>query len=116
MKLAWATAATTKSNAVIFATKDEIIGIGGGCVSRIDATNMALEKAKGRLATKKDKSVVVMASDGFFPFADSIESALRLGINAVIEPGGSIRDEDIVSACDKNGVVLVFTGKRHFKH
>ena len=116
MRLAWATAAATKSNAVIFATKDEILGIGGGCVSRIDATNMALEKAKGRLATKKDKPIVVMASDGFFPFADSIESALKIGLGAVIEPGGSIRDEDVISSCDKNGVVLVFTGKRHFRH
>lgn len=116
MKLAWATAAATKSNAVIFASKDEILGIGGGCVSRIDATNMALEKAKGCLASKKDKSVVVMASDGFFPFADSIESALKLGVNAVIEPGGSIRDEDVIASCDKNNVVLIFTGKRHFRH
>ena len=116
MKLAWATAASTKSNAVILATKDEILGIGGGCVSRIDATNMALEKAKARLSTKKDKPIIVMASDGFFPFADSIESALKLGLNAVIEPGGSIRDEDVVASCDKNSVALVFTGKRHFRH
>jgi len=116
MKLAWATAAATKSNAVIFASKDEILGIGGGCVSRIDATNMALEKAKGRLNAKKDKPIVVMASDGFFPFADSIESALKLGLSAVIEPGGSIRDEDVIASCDKNAVALVFTGKRHFRH
>ncbi len=117
MKLAWATAAATKSNSVIIATKDEILGIGGGCVSRIDATNMAIEKAKVRLATRTGKAtVVVMSSDGFFPFSDSIESALKIGLNAVIEPGGSIRDEDVIASCDKNGVALVFTGKRHFKH
>ena len=116
MKLAWATTAATKSNAVIIATKDEILGIGGGCVSRIDATNMAIEKAKVRLAARTGKTNVVMSSDGFFPFSDSIESALKVGLNAVIEPGGSIRDEDVVACCDKNSVALVFTGKRHFRH
>ena len=111
MKLAWAVVSATKSNAVIIASKDEILGIGGGCVSRIDATNMAIEKAKARLATSP-RTHIVMASDGFFPFADSIESGLKIGVTSVIEPGGSIRDEDVISACDKNSVALVLTGEK----
>jgi phosphoribosylaminoimidazolecarboxamide formyltransferase/IMP cyclohydrolase len=66
--------------------------------------------------TKILQTPIAMASDGFLPFADSIESVIEIGVSAVIEPGGSIRDEDVITACNKSGISLVFTGKRHFRH
>ncbi|MEI6092987.1 MAG: bifunctional phosphoribosylaminoimidazolecarboxamide formyltransferase/IMP cyclohydrolase, partial [bacterium] len=119
MKLAWSVCAITKSNAIIVSKEDAILGIGGGCVSRIDATNMAIEKVKkfadkDNLGTKRN--TLVLASDGFLPFADSVSSAVELGITTIIEPGGSIRDDEVIAACDQAGVSLIFTGKRHFRH
>ena len=119
MKLAWSVCALTKSNAIVLASSDKILGIGGGCVSRIDATNLAIDKALKKQDGGKIKSSetpIVMASDGFIPFADSIESITKVGVSAVIEPGGSIRDENVISACNKTNISLVFTGKRHFRH
>ncbi|MCX6113326.1 MAG: bifunctional phosphoribosylaminoimidazolecarboxamide formyltransferase/IMP cyclohydrolase [Proteobacteria bacterium] len=114
MRLAWAVCAITKSNAIIVAEPNKIIGIGGGCVSRIDATNMAVDKAKKVAGI--NKKCLVLASDGFLPFADSVRSAVELGVTAILEPGGSIRDQEVIDACDNAGLALVFTGKRHFRH
>ncbi|MFH1223436.1 MAG: bifunctional phosphoribosylaminoimidazolecarboxamide formyltransferase/IMP cyclohydrolase [Pseudomonadota bacterium] len=118
MKFCWAVTAITKSNAIIIGTKDRILGIGGGSVSRIDATNMAIEKAHAQIKTLGGKvdEPIIMSSDGFFPFADSIHMAKQLGITAIIEPGGSMRDEEVLSACNENNIAVVFTGKRHFRH
>jgi phosphoribosylaminoimidazolecarboxamide formyltransferase/IMP cyclohydrolase len=121
LKLAWSVSAITKSNAIVLANSDRILGIGGGCVSRIDATNLAVSKTKQKMQqdggkTKILQTPIAMASDGFLPFADSIESVIEIGVSAVIEPGGSIRDEDVITACNKSGISLVFTGKRHFRH
>ena len=119
MKLAWSVCAITKSNAIIISQEDAILGIGGGCVSRIDATNMAIEKVKKFADSDKlnaKRKTLVLASDGFLPFADSVSSAVELGVSAIIEPGGSIRDEEVISACNNAGISLAFTGKRHFRH
>lgn len=119
MKLAWSVCAITKSNAIIISQEDAILGIGGGCVSRIDATNMAIEKVKKFADSDKlnaKRKTLVLASDGFLPFADSVSSAVELGVSAIIEPGGSIRDEEVISACNDGGISLIFTGKRHFRH
>jgi phosphoribosylaminoimidazolecarboxamide formyltransferase/IMP cyclohydrolase len=122
MRLTWPVCAITKSNAIIVGEPGKILGIGGGCVSRIDATNMAIDKAKKFSGTGaggtsgKGKKALVLASDGFLPFADSVASAIELGVTAIIEPGGSIRDEEVITACNNANIALVFTGRRHFRH
>lgn len=103
----------TKSNTIVLAKNKQLVGSGTGQTSRVDALKQAIEKAK---AFQLELSGAVMASDAFFPFADSVEIADKAGITAVVQPGGSIRDADSVSYCDSHGVAMVFTGKRHFKH
>lgn len=116
VKLGWAAAAGTKSNSIVVASPERILGIGGGCVSRIDATSMAVTKARTVISETGDKGPYILASDGFLPFADSVVTAKELGVTAIVEPGGSIRDEEVIDACNKTGIALIFTGKRHFRH
>jgi phosphoribosylaminoimidazolecarboxamide formyltransferase / IMP cyclohydrolase len=97
----------TKSNAIVVVKNKVAIGIGGGQVNRIWAASDALDRAK---------EGVVMASDAFFPFSDVALEAAKYGIKAIIQPGGSIRDQDSIDACNKNGISMIFTGIRHFKH
>ncbi len=87
-----------------------LVGVGAGQMSRVDSTEIAIRKAG-----KRAKGAV-MASDAFFPFADSIELAARAGVAAVVQPGGSKRDDESIAACDNHGIAMVFTGRRHFKH
>ncbi|MCF8332132.1 MAG: bifunctional phosphoribosylaminoimidazolecarboxamide formyltransferase/IMP cyclohydrolase [Bacteroidales bacterium] len=103
----------TKSNGIVLAKDHQLIASGVGQTSRVDALKQAIEKAH-RFGF--DLKGAVMASDAFFPFADSVELAHKEGINAVIQPGGSRRDIDSINYCDENGMAMVFTGKRHFKH
>lgn len=103
----------TKSNAIVLAKNKQLIASGTGQTSRVDALNQAIEKAGN---FKFDLQGAVMASDAFFPFADCVEIAHEAGITAVIQPGGSIRDADSVDYCNQNGVSMVTTGVRHFKH
>jgi len=103
----------TKSNAIVLAKNKQLIGSGLGQTSRVDALKQAIVKA-GEFDF--DLHGAVMASDAFFPFADSVEIAHRAGIEAVIQPGGSVKDEESVSYCNKNDISMVFTGIRHFKH
>jgi len=103
----------TKSNTIVLANNKQLIGSGTGQTSRVDALRQAIEKAR---AFKLPLEGAVMASDAFFPFADSVEIADKAGIKAVIQPGGSIRDKDSVEYCDNNGMSMVMTGTRHFKH
>jgi len=102
-----------KSNAIVLAKNGQLLGAGCGMTSRVDALKHAISKAA---EFGLDLNGAVMASDAFFPFADSVELAHKAGINAVIEPGGSVRDEDSVNYCNQNGMAMVFTGIRHFKH
>ncbi len=103
----------SKSNAIVLVKNKQLLGHGIGQTSRIDALKQAIEKA-GRFGF--DLQGAVMASDAFFPFADSVEVAHQAGIQAVIQPGGSIRDQDSIDYCDQNDMAMVFTGTRHFKH
>jgi len=103
----------SKSNCIVLAGNRQLFGSGVGMTSRVDALRHAIEKAKN---FGFDLSKAVMASDAFFPFADSVEIAGKEGIKAVIQPGGSVRDNESIEFCDKKGMSMVFTGTRHFRH
>lgn len=110
LQFAWKAVHHIKSNAIVLAIPGATVGIGGGVPSRVDAVNLAIAKAGERAAA------AVMASDAFFPFADALEIAIRAGITAVIHPGGSIRDSEIIDAANRAGIAMVVTGTRHFRH
>ncbi len=110
LKFAWKVAKHVKSNAIVYARGTETVGIGAGQMSRVDSARLAIEKAN------KEVKGCVMASDAFFPFRDSIDAAAERGIRAIIQPGGSIRDEEVIQAADEHNIAMVFTGIRHFKH
>lgn len=103
----------SKSNAIVLAKNKQLCSSGIGQTSRVDALKQAIEKAHTFGFNLKG---AVMASDAFFPFADSVELAYKAGVTAVVQPGGSVRDQDSIDYCSANGVAMVFTGKRHFKH
>lgn len=109
----WKVAKMVKSNAIVFAKNGQTVGIGAGQMSRINSARIAAIKAEhAGLATKG----AVMASDAFFPFRDGIDNAAEFGISCVIQPGGSIRDDEVIQAADEHGMAMVFTGIRHFRH
>lgn len=113
LRFAWIVCKNVKSNAIVYATKEQTIGIGGGQTSRVDSSEIAVLKAqKHGLNTKG----AVLASDAYFPFRDGVDAAVKAGATAVIQPGGSIRDEEVIQACNENNIAMVFTGERHFKH
>lgn len=107
---AWGIAKHVKSNTIVFVKDGATVGIGAGQMSRIDATEIAHRKASGR-----DKGAV-MASDAFFPFRDNVDLAAKIGISAIIQPGGSMRDQESIDAANEHGIAMVFTGRRHFRH
>ena len=109
----WAVVKHVKSNAVVFAAADRTLGIGGGATSRVDAIHQAREKA-ARVGL--DLRGSALASDAFFPFPDGLEVAVAAGATAIVEPGGSVRDDKVIEAADRLGVALIFTGVRHFRH
>lgn len=113
MLYGWRVVKHLKSNAIVIARPDRTIGVGAGQMSRVDSTNIAIQKAR---KAKLDVKGASLASDAFFPFADSIEEAVKVGITAIIQPGGSIRDAEVIEAADKKNITMVFTGIRHFKH
>jgi phosphoribosylaminoimidazolecarboxamide formyltransferase/IMP cyclohydrolase len=113
LAFAWKVVKHVKSNAVVFAGEGRTRAIGGGATSRVDAIHNAVAKA-GRVGLELAGSV--LASDAFFPFPDGLEVAARAGATAVVQPGGSVRDDDVVKAADRLGVAMVFTGVRHFRH
>jgi phosphoribosylaminoimidazolecarboxamide formyltransferase/IMP cyclohydrolase len=115
MLFAWQAIEHVKSNAILFAQGTETVGIGMGQVSRVDAVRFAAMKADEH-AEGTDAEGAVMASDAFFPFPDGIETAAEAGIEAVIQPGGSVNDEDVIEAADDHDVAMVFTGQRAFRH
>ncbi len=113
LDFAWRVCKHVKSNAIVYAKNRATLGIGAGQMSRIDASEIAV--AKGKKSGLDFKGAVV-ASDAFFPFADGLIEAVRSGARAAIQPGGSIRDDEVVAAADEHEVAMVFTGKRHFRH
>ena len=110
---AWPVVKHVKSNAIVYARDQQTIGIGAGQMSRVYSARIAAIKAEGEGLEIKGS---VMASDAFFPFRDSIDSAAKAGITAVIQPGGSMRDEEVIAAADEHDMAMVFTGMRHFLH
>ncbi len=110
LRFTWEVVRHVKSNAIVVGKDGMVTGVGAGQMSRVDSTEIALKKSGPRCQG------AALASDAFFPFADSVEQAAAAGITSLIEPGGSKRDDEVIAAANKHGLVLVFTGRRHFKH
>ena len=111
---AWQVCRHVRSNAIVLATGGATIGIGAGQMSRVDSVRIAVEKARAAQPPLLDEAV--LASDAFFPFADGPQLAIDAGVKAIIQPGGSVRDEEVIAAADACGVPMVATGVRHFRH
>jgi phosphoribosylaminoimidazolecarboxamide formyltransferase/IMP cyclohydrolase len=110
---AWTVAKEVKSNAIVFAKNKATLGVGAGQMSRIDSVKIASMKAKQYGLDLKNSAA---ASDAFFPFPDALIEIINCGAAAVIQPGGSIRDNEVIKTADEHGISMVFTGIRHFKH
>ena len=110
MEFGWKVAKHVKSNAIVYARPGQTVGVGAGQMSRVDSVKIGAMKAVLPLAGS------VVASDAFFPFSDGVEEAVKNGATAFIEPGGSVRDDEVIAAADRLGAALVFTGVRHFRH
>jgi phosphoribosylaminoimidazolecarboxamide formyltransferase/IMP cyclohydrolase len=113
LAFAWTLVKHVKSNAVVFAGPDRTLAVGGGSTSRVDAVHNAREKAA---RVGNDLQGSALGSDAFFPFPDGLQLAVAAGATAIVQPGGSVRDEDVIKAADELGIAMVFTGARHFKH
>jgi phosphoribosylaminoimidazolecarboxamide formyltransferase/IMP cyclohydrolase len=107
---AWTVCKHTKSNAIVYARAGQTVGVGAGQMSRVDSVRIGAERA--RILVEGS----VLASDAFFPFRDGLDEAAKHGITAVIQPGGSVRDAEIIAAADEHNLAMVFTGVRHFRH
>ncbi|MEG3014391.1 MAG: bifunctional phosphoribosylaminoimidazolecarboxamide formyltransferase/IMP cyclohydrolase, partial [Cetobacterium sp.] len=110
LMFAWKVVKHVKSNAIVVARESQTVGVGAGQMNRVGAAKIALEQAKDKCCG------AVMASDAFFPMSDTVEMAAKYGIKAIIQPGGSIKDSLSIEECNKNGIAMIFTGVRHFKH
>jgi phosphoribosylaminoimidazolecarboxamide formyltransferase/IMP cyclohydrolase len=113
LQFAWRVAKFVKSNAIVYGRDGMTIGVGAGQMSRVNSARIAVIKAEH---AKLDVKGSAMASDAFFPFRDGIDNAAAAGVTAVIQPGGSIRDEEVIAAADEHNIAMVFTGMRHFRH
>jgi len=110
---AWRIAKFVKSNAIVFCRDGMTLGVGAGQMSRVDSSRLAAMKAQ---AAKLPLAGAVVASDAFFPFRDGLDVVAEAGAAAVIQPGGSVRDDEVIAAADERGVAMVLTGVRHFRH
>jgi phosphoribosylaminoimidazolecarboxamide formyltransferase/IMP cyclohydrolase len=113
LRFAWRVCKFVKSNAIVFARDNATLGIGAGQMSRVYSTRVAAMKAADE---KLELAGAVMASDAFLPFRDNLDLAAGFGIRAVIQPGGSVRDAEVIAAADAHDMAMVFTGMRHFRH
>ncbi|MEA2102941.1 MAG: bifunctional phosphoribosylaminoimidazolecarboxamide formyltransferase/IMP cyclohydrolase [Thermodesulfobacteriota bacterium] len=113
LKFAWKIVKFVKSNAIVYANKDQLVGIGAGQMSRVDSSKIAILKANDANIPTKGS---VIASDAFFPFRDGVDAAAAAGATAVVQPGGSIRDEEVIDAANEHNMAMIFTGMRHFRH
>jgi phosphoribosylaminoimidazolecarboxamide formyltransferase / IMP cyclohydrolase len=110
LAFAWHAVRHVKSNAIVLTRDRALTGVGSGQPNRLESVRIAVDKAGDRAAGS------VLASDAFFPFPDGLEAAIRAGVTAAIQPGGSVRDEAVIAAADRAGMAMVFTGTRHFRH
>lgn len=113
LRFAWAAVFGVKSNAILLAGDGATLGIGAGQMSRVDSSRIAVRKAEDQ---NRDLSGSVLASDAFFPFRDGVDAAADAGVKAIVQPGGSIRDDEVIGAADEHGIAMVFTGRRLFRH
>jgi phosphoribosylaminoimidazolecarboxamide formyltransferase / IMP cyclohydrolase len=113
LDFAWRVCKHVKSNAIVLARSDSVVGVGAGQMSRVDAAKIAVSRA-GDLGLKTHGTVV--GSDAFFPFRDGLDVVAHAGATAAIQPGGSLRDKEVIAAADEHGMAMLFTGMRHFKH
>ena len=109
----WRVVKHVKSNAIVFTGEDRTLGIGAGQMSRVDSARIAVWKAKDAGLSLAGS---IVASDAFFPFPDGLIAAADAGATAAIQPGGSVRDEEVIAAADERGMAMIFTGVRHFRH
>jgi phosphoribosylaminoimidazolecarboxamide formyltransferase/IMP cyclohydrolase len=107
---AWQVCASVSSNAIVLVKDRQAFGVGAGQQNRLDSARLAVERAAGRARGG------VAASDAFFPFRDGLDAVAAAGVRAVVQPGGSVRDAEVIAAADEHGIALVFTGQRHFRH
>jgi phosphoribosylaminoimidazolecarboxamide formyltransferase/IMP cyclohydrolase len=110
LKFAWVLCKHVKSNAIVLAKESALVGVGAGQMSRVDSVEIAVNKAGARSYGS------VLASDAFFPFPDGPEAAAEAGVTALIQPGGSVKDSEVIAVCDRRNLAMVFTGVRHFRH
>jgi len=110
LMFAWKVVRHVKSNAIVLARKLAIVGVGAGQMNRVASVQLAVEKAADRARGS------VLASDAYFPFSDGVEAAAKAGVTAIIQPGGSIRDEESIRMANRYGIAMIFTGRRHFRH
>ncbi|MDA8414077.1 MAG: bifunctional phosphoribosylaminoimidazolecarboxamide formyltransferase/IMP cyclohydrolase [Desulfobacteraceae bacterium] len=110
LDFAWRVCKHVKSNAIVFTSRDQTVGIGAGQMSRVDSSRIAVQKSLLPIAG------TVLASDAFFPFRDGVDAAAEAGVTAIIQPGGSVRDEEVIKAANEHGIAMLFTGMRHFRH
>ena len=110
LRFAWLAAKHTKSNAIVLAREGQVVGVGAGQMSRVDSVRLAVERSGERHIG------AVLASDAFFPFRDGPDAAAAAGVRAIVQPGGSVRDDEVIAAADEHGIPMVFTGRRHFRH
>jgi len=113
LRFGWRVVKHVKSNAIVYAGPDRTLGVGAGQMSRVDSSRLAVWKAQNAGLSLAGSAV---ASDALFPFADGVEAALAAGATAIVQPGGSLRDEEVIAAADRAGAAMVFTGRRHFRH
>ncbi len=113
LRFAWKIVKHVKSNAIVYTNQTKTLGVGAGQMSRVDSSKIAVLKAQ---QAGLELAGSVVASDAYFPFADGLLEAVKAGATAVIEPGGSVRDEEVIAAADANNIAMIFTGRRHFKH
>ena len=111
--LAWRAVASVKSHAIVLARDGATIGIGAGQMSRVDAAFLAVHKAH---SAGHDTAGASLGSDAFFPFRDGVDQAADAGVTAIVQPGGSVKDADVIAAADERGIAMVFTGRRSFRH
>jgi phosphoribosylaminoimidazolecarboxamide formyltransferase/IMP cyclohydrolase len=113
LKFAWKIVKYVKSNAIVYANKDQLLGVGAGQMSRVDSSKIAIMKAGDAGLSLKGS---VIASDAFFPFRDGIDEAAKAGATAAVQPGGSVRDQEVIDAANEHNMAMIFTGMRHFRH
>ena len=110
LRFAWEVARNVKSNAIVMVKNEATVGVGAGQMNRLESVCLAAKQAGD------ESKGAVLASDAFFPFADGLEAAASSGVSAIIQPGGSIRDNEVIDAANRMGIAMVLTGRRHFKH